>query len=430
MNFGDVVLMSTANLARRKGRTFLTLTGVVIGIAALVLMISLALGLKLEVMKLFQSEDALRTLMVMRTKTSSGKNGKPVNPMNFGFGGIPISEREIEELRKLPGVHSVTPDLNLFLNMEIEGDKEDPIMVPIGGLLPVDEAAMRPYLCAGTVWKDPTERALLIPSRMLSVRFSKKPQDVVGKKAILSIAYASEDEPQPKEEEMTFTIVGVIETEKLGFRASQMYLPMERALELRELTKGGSFAFMIYKKGHYTTAEVKAADVKAVTEVKKLLTNSGYQVLSTADIIGTINTFFLVLEVFMGSIGAIGLLVSLFGIANTMLTAVIERTREIGIMKAVGARNSHVRGVFLLEAAGIGLLGGLIGLPVGAIVGTAVNFVAHHFRAIPDDMHVFHIPWWLIAGTLVFSVAVSTIAGFVPALRASRMDPVQALRYE
>ena len=123
--------------------------------------------------------------------------------------------------------------------------------------------------------------------------------------------------------------------------------------------------------------------------------------------------------------------VALLGIANTMAMAVLERTREIGIMKALGSRNRDVRRVFLLEAAGIGVIGGAVGLGGGWLLGIALDTAAHQFvPQIPDDVILFRVPILLAAGALVFATVVSMLAGLVPALSASRLDPVRALRYE
>src|SRR4029077_6057044 len=122
--------------------------------------------------------------------------------------------------------------------------------------------------------------------------------------------------------------------------------------------------------------------------------------------------------------------VSLFGIANTMAMAVLERTREIGIMKALGARNGDIGRLFLAEAAAIGVLGGLTGLGVGGLIGKLLNLIAHAAFELPAHVSLFHVSLWLAVGSVVFSVFVSVVAGWLPARRAARMEPVAAVRFE
>jgi putative ABC transport system permease protein len=140
-----------------------------------------------------------------------------------------------------------------------------------------------------------------------------------------------------------------------------------------------------------------------------------------------------VLELGLSGLAAIALVVACLGIANTMYTAVLERTREIGVMKALGARSGDVRGIFLSEAGLIGLIGGVAGLVLAALVSLIGNLIVNNIasnQGIPLDLTVFRITWWLVVGALALAAIFSALSGFFPALRASRLDPVTALRYE
>ncbi|NJC95361.1 MAG: FtsX-like permease family protein [Anaerolineae bacterium] len=149
------------------------------------------------------------------------------------------------------------------------------------------------------------------------------------------------------------------------------------------------------------------------------------------------NNFYVILQVIFGGVGAIALLVAAIGIANTMAMSILERTREIGLMKAVGATNRDVLSIFLGEAAGIGFVGGLGGVIFGWLAGQGINVIAQVYLAgqagqqggVPPSVAVY-TPVWLPVFALVFSTFIGMASGLYPALRAATMIPVLALKYE
>ncbi|HZV01504.1 MAG TPA: FtsX-like permease family protein, partial [Planctomycetota bacterium] len=141
---------------------------------------------------------------------------------------------------------------------------------------------------------------------------------------------------------------------------------------------------------------------------------------------------FLVLDSFLTVFGLLALVVATFGIVNTLLMAITERTREIGVMKALGATRSTVRRLFAVEAAAIGLVGGAGGALFAILVGLAGNVIAQRFpvAAALKGYSVFVFPWWLVLGSIAFATLVGALAGIYPANRAARLDPIDALRHE
>jgi putative ABC transport system permease protein len=192
-----------------------------------------------------------------------------------------------------------------------------------------------------------------------------------------------------------------------------------------------------YNRDGYSMVIVKVDSVDNVLSVNDQITAMGYQTFTPQSIVQGINNFYLVLQVIFGGVGAIALLVAAIGIANTMAMAILERTREIGLMKAVGATNRDVLSIFLGEAAGIGFLGGLGGVLIGWLAGQGINVVAIVYLAnqaaqqggLPPSVAVY-TPAWLPAFALVFSTLIGLISGLYPALRAATMVPVLALKYE
>lgn len=183
----------------------------------------------------------------------------------------------------------------------------------------------------------------------------------------------------------------------------------------------------------YTSAVVRVNDPVALTEVRKRLTELGFGSFSIVDQLDQIRTVFLIIDSVLGLLGGISLLVASFGIANTMIMSILERTREIGIMKAIGAEDREIKLIFFFEAAVIGLTGGIIGsLAAWGIDGVA-NRLAYRFILKPQNasfVDFFSLPPYLWLGAIVFALMVSILAALYPATRAASIDPVRALRHD
>jgi putative ABC transport system permease protein len=190
-------------------------------------------------------------------------------------------------------------------------------------------------------------------------------------------------------------------------------------------------------KEGYPNVSVKVESMDQVKDVSEAIKNMGFMTYTPADYIQGINSFYTILQVIFGGVGAIALLVAAIGIANTMAMAILERTREIGLMKAVGATNRDVLSVFLGEAAGIGFIGGLGGVIAGWSAGQVINVLALAYMAgqsiqtgAPPPSMAVYTPFWLPAFTLAFATLIGLVSGVYPALRAATLIPVDALKYE
>ncbi len=183
----------------------------------------------------------------------------------------------------------------------------------------------------------------------------------------------------------------------------------------------------------YFSAVVRVDDPLALTPVRKRLTELGFGSFSIVDELEQLRTVFLILDSVLGLLGGISLLVASFGIANTMIMSILERTREIGIMKAIGAEDREIKLIFFVEAAVIGVTGGVLGTLAAWAVDGIANRLAYRFVLKPQGasfVDFFSLPPWLSASAILFAVVISVLAALYPASRAARIDPVRALRHD
>lgn len=242
----------------------------------------------------------------------------------------------------------------------------------------------------------------------------------------------------PFEEVTTkLTIAGIMKADDPfapGFLRGALIVPAGTAAKIPQLGFSNVFDLLNDRTGEdtYGSIQVRLEDMGSMEEVKSALESMGVSVFSFADQLDEIRRVFLVLQAALGIIGAIALLVAGLGITNTMVMSILERTREIGVMKAIGGSERQIRVIFFVEASVIGFLGALAGILLGWVITRIANLVvnAHVLPPGEDPVSLFYFPPWLILGAIAFSVLVSLVAGLYPAFRAARIDPVRALRHD
>jgi putative ABC transport system permease protein len=232
---------------------------------------------------------------------------------------------------------------------------------------------------------------------------------------------------------ISLRVTGVLK-ETRGESDWTIYMPLDQIKSINEWAMNRRIN---YNKDGYSQVIVKVAEVDQVLDISQQITDMGFQAYTPQSFVQGINNFYKILQVIFGGVGAIALLVAAIGIANTMAMSILERTREIGLMKAVGATNRDVLAIFLGEAAGIGFLGGFGGIVIGWLAGQGLNVIAIVYLAsqagqqggAPPSVAVY-TPYWLPLFALIFSTFIGMISGLYPALRAATMIPVLALKYE
>jgi putative ABC transport system permease protein len=448
MKLLDVVRLILGNLNRRKGRVALTAVGVVIGTAAVVILVSLAIGLQKNANEQLYGIGDLTQIQVspaygqggMVISSGGGGGGAGKGPSSNSGPQTPklLTNRALEDLRGIPGVAAVIPRDYIMGGVTIKYHRLEAGANIIGigaddlGALGLEATQGGSVLARGTViigsmvasnFYDPNQR----PGQQVTAAPDLYDQQ-------LSFDFIKWDQNGNEiRKTMTFRVAGVL-AQTQGESDWSIYIRLDELKGLNEWAMGRRIN---YNKDGYSLVIVKVDNVEHVLDINDQISDMGYQAYTPQSFVKGINNFYLVLQIIFGGVGAIALLVAAIGIANTMAMAILERTREIGLMKAVGATNRDVLSIFLGEASGIGFLGGLGGVLVGWLAGQGINVIALVYLAqqsasqggMPPSVAV-STPAWLPIFALVFATLIGLVSGLYPALRAATLVPVQALKYE
>ncbi len=448
MNFFDLIRLVAENLNRRKGRVALTAIGVTIGTAAVVILVSLGVGLQQNFTSSLGGIGALTQINVYPNYGDGGMYypGAFVGGGGGGSGGTGaaatqmkmLTPKSISDIQAIPGVVAVVPRdyLQAGAKLQIGRLESYTSLIGIGikdlskldyklqdGTLELEPGTAIMGAPVMTTFWDPKQRPGMPPPEI------PNPLDSSVK---LVVSKWDKDGNEIKKT-IPIRIVGLIPEARAESDYS-VYMLIEDINPLNEWTQGRRIN---RSKDGYQQFVVTVSDVKIALDVSEQIKELGYQANTPQEFIQGINSFFLILQFVFGGVGAVALLVAAIGIANTMAMAILERTREIGLMKAVGATNRDVLSIFLGEAAGIGLIGGLGGVLIGWGGGAALNLVVMAYlssqaaqNGSPPPTQAVFTPVWLPVFGLVFATLVGLLSGLYPALRAATLLPVNALKYE
>ena len=433
MGIFDLLKLIFDNLSRRKARVALTAIGVVIGTAAVVVLVSLAIGLQQNATNQLYGIGDLTQIQVYPNY------GDYYESMETGTTSTTmITEASLAELAAIPGVQDVIPRDYIMGSAMLKYNRLESYANIIG--VGTSTLEFLGTALQGGVYD--LERGTAVIGAMIPSGFYNPqwrpgqepptPPELLGQQVRMDII-KWDNEGNEIRKTVSIRIVGIL-VETMGESDWSIYMSLADVTAYNEWFMGRRIN---REKDGYNQVVVKAEDVNQVLSITETITNLGYQAYTPQSYIQGINSFFLVLQVIFGGVGAIALLVAAIGIANTMAMAILERTREIGLMKAVGATNRDVLSIFLGEAAGIGFLGGLGGIIVGWSAGQIINVLAIAYLAgraaqqggLPPSSAVF-TPVWLPLFALIFSTLIGILSGLYPALRAATMVPVIALKYE
>ena len=451
MRFLDLLTMSINNLRRRKVRTALTVLGVVIGTASVVVMVSLGIGLNALMMEMYSSYGSM-TAIEIYNYGNNGNNGTNDNPLY-------LTDDTVKEFLRIPHVTSASPVLetNVILkqgvyetNTSINGvTREFMEQIPLGqGKLPDPKSTDMEFIYGNAVvqWfqNSKTGKGYWDTQELPDIDYMNKPMFVIfDTDAYYQSRNGGSGDGTPVKAPKKYLIktAGVVEggIDDYNSYAYGVYTDIDQLkAQLKKIykknpipgqptnKKGKPYSYFIYNQAY-----VYVDDMENVTAVQKAITNMGFQANSQMEWIEQSQQTYNMIQLVLGGIGAISLFVAAIGIANTMMMSIYERTKEIGVIKVLGCDLRTIRNMFLLESGFIGFMGGVIGVAISYGIG----FIMNHFLGIGQIMtgqagDISRIPLWLAAAAVVFAIFVGMAAGFFPSLRAMHLSPLAAIRNE
>ncbi len=414
-----------------KFRTILTIIGVVIGTSSIIVMVSIGTGAQKSITDELSGIGSITTLQVYQDLSSMG-----VTSMGGGkTGDKPIlNDDAIKDMKKIDGVVTVTPVVNLS-GAEIEVKREQYGV----SLMGVDYSVLKDMRYETTSGKKPgsnDQNSVILGKDVLtsftysgastqSQQSEVKPEDLIGQNVNLIIRRTNENgEEETKTQKLKVT--GVLEATG-GNEDYAIIADYQLVTELNEWQTGRK---VNVKKQGYSQALVTVEDSSVVNEVTSEIEAIPFTVFSMQQILDSMGSVFQMLQILLGGIGGVALLVACIGIINTMTMSIYERTKEIGIMKVIGASISDIRNMFIAESTMIGLIGGLVGIVISLLLSVLINLIAGLFIGGEGGVTISFITPGLVIFALVFSALVGLLSGVRPAIKAANLSSLDAIRSE
>ncbi|MGV8150105.1 MAG: ABC transporter permease [Candidatus Woesearchaeota archaeon] len=398
----DYFSLAVENIRHRKLRSLLTIIGIVIGIAAVVALVSLGQGVKKVVTDEFQKLGTDKIFVY----SAAGWTGSS--------GVAPLTEDDIETIERTYGVAEAVGVK--FASGRLEKGKElyvqTVIGLPLGERYKLAEESYGFEYMQGRPLKNGDKHKAMVGHDLHAEKTLDKPINL-GDKITINGA--------------DFNVVAILEEMGDPDIDNGIIIPEEDYEEIFQ-TKNENYILVRVKAGDDPTqvAENIEKELRDSRNVKE--DEEDFIVETTDQLLDSFGVILDALTAIVAGIAAISLFVGGVGIMNTMYTAVLQRTNEIGVMKAIGARNDQIMKLFLIESGMIGLIGGAVGIIIGIGLSKIIEFIGR--VALDTELLRAYFPWYLIIGALMFAFVIGTLSGLLPARQAAKQNPVDALRYE
>lgn len=401
MQIKDLLEISLQNFRNRKSRIFFTILGVSVAISAVLFLVSFGYGLQASLLQKITTTDSLLSLDVMSPDTEL----------------IKLNQDTLDKIKKVEHVETISPYIAYPGNLTLESLTSE-AMVNLIDKNYLNFEGITPKF--GKTFSD-TDANKIIVNNAISDLFNVKPEELVGKKIKVTVfipdetAEDSSNQLKSIELDKEFEIIGVIEDNN-----TQGYLFIQNK-DVPNLTVSS-----------YSSVKVKVDSESNLKTVRDNLTTMGFLVSALSDTIDQANQIFGIIQIILGIFGTVALIVAAIGLINTMTISLLERTNEIGVMRAIGASPGDIMWLFLGESWMIGLLGGVFGIALGVAISQVfqfiINLISKSFGG--EALNLFAYPLWFIFFIIILSSSVGLIGGFFPARRASKLNPLDALRYK
>lgn len=446
MKSRDLVDLAARNLREAVFRNALTTLGIGVGVASLVAMLSLGVGLQ-NLANDRLAHSGLFDAIIVTPQTNFGgfgrgprANAPSLEPTR------PLDEDARHTIAGLRNVVEVYPEIRFPTEIHYNGN---PYPTIVAGVPESDRTGGSFDGMKGRFFSGPDVDEAILQIDLANELSNKQPDTLIGKDLVLryaervplasapgSGAESGGFSIMPHEEKLV--VVGIVETEpSAGFGPigrGRLLIPLQLAEKL-QATQTNDLRDLLRDtpaKKTYESLTVRLKDAVDVKKAEEAIKNMGFSAFSLVDASQSLQVVFRVFDLLLGIFGSLALVVASLGIINTLVMAILERRREIGILKALGAADRVVQGLFFMEAAAMGLLGGILGVLIGSVIARALNFGTDVYLARQQlpAISVAAVPWWLVGLAILFSILVSLAAGIYPASRAAKLNPVEALRYE